>query len=417
MPSQAASEVNGFRTDAQFQDINRLAMDARGNLYVTESSTYRRIRFIDTNGYVSTLMKDDIIVPAGTTSPALSVPSLIAVSRSGPTKIRFQDTDAVIYDFSTGIIVTDRTAVVTTFAGSASGYSDGQGTAARFNSPGGITIDSAGNLYVADGGNYRIRKITPSGNVTTIAGSSGGYADGQGTAARFNGPYGITIDSLGNLYVADTVNNRIRKITSAGVVTTIAGSSGGYADGQGTDAQFNWPYGIAVDSSGNLYVADTNNNRIRKITPSGLVTTIAAQFNKPRGITIDSSGNLYVADSLNSVIRKITPSGLVTTIAGSGVGYADGIGGDARFNAPTGITIDSSGILYVVDQYNARLRKITPSGNVTTIAGSSTHGYADGIGGDAKFYYPMGTTIDSAGNLYVADTVNNRIRKITFIPP
>ena len=319
------------------------------------------------------------------------------------------------------------TMTVTTIAGSTSGFADGQGTAAKFFYPSGIAIDSSGNLYVADGLNHRIRKITPTGSVTTIAGSTSGFADGQGTAAKFYSPKDIAIDSNGNLYVTDEGNHRIRKITPTGSVTTLAGSTSGFADGQGTAAKFSTPVGITIDSNGNLYVADNVNHRIRKITPTGSVTTIAgstsgfadgqgtaAQFNSPRYITIDSTDNLYVTDYGNHRIRKITSTGSVTTLAGSTSGLADGQGTAAKFNSPSGIAIDSSGNLYVTDYYNHRIRKITSTGSVTTIAGS-TSGFADGQGFAAKFSTPVDITIDSSGNLYVTD-VNHRIRKIIAEP-
>lgn len=316
----------------------------------------------------------------------------------------------------------DTSAAVSTVAGSTSGYADGQGTLAKFASPRDIAIDNGGNLYVADNNNQRIRKISPNGSVTTFAGSTIGNTNGPGTSAQFNYPEGIAVDATGSIFVVDSENHSIRKITSAGVVSTLAGSTSGFADGQGATAQFNFPIGIAVDATGNVYVADTENYKIRKITSAGMVTTLAgstqgfadgtgtaAQFNFPTGITIDANGNLYLTD--NFKIRKITSAGVVTTLAGSTTaGYADGKGADARFTNLYGIAIDSNGTLYVSDSDNHRIRKITADGTVTTIAGS-TQGYADGSGTIAQFNYPKGIAIAS-GVIYVADEANNKIRKI-----
>ena len=315
--------------------------------------------------------------------------------------------------------------MVTTLAGSTQGYMDGTGTAAQFYSPSGVAVDSSGNVYVADTINNRIRKIDPAGVVTTLAGSSAGYVDDTGTAAKFSSPTGVAVDSSGNVYVADFGNNRIRKIDPAGVVTTFAGSTSGDDDGTGTAAQFYNPYGVAVDSSGHVYVADSNNHRIRKISPTGVVTTFAgsssgnadgtgtaAQFDQPYGVAVDSSGHVYVADLGNSRIRKIDPAGVVTTLAGSSAGDADGTGSAAQFNSPHGVAVDSSGNVYVADLGNNRIRKIDPAGVVTTFAGS-TSGYMDGALTAAKFKDPSGVTVDSSGNVYVADNNNHRIRKIS----
>jgi sugar lactone lactonase YvrE len=327
--------------------------------------------------------------------------------------------------------------VVTTLAGRAgsSGSADGMGSAARFWWPSGVAADSAANVYVPDSGNNTIRKVTPAGVVTTLAGlpGSSGSADGTGGAARFDAPEGVAADSAGNVYVADTWNHTIRKLTPGGVVTTLAGLAGtqGTADGMGSAARFYWPEGVAVDSAGNVYVADTDNFTIRKVTPGGLVTTLAglaesqgsadgtgsvARFNGPSGVAVDSAGNVYVADTVNCTIRKVTSDGVVTTLAGlAGTqGSADGTASVARFNYPQGVAVDSAGNVYVADTANHTIRKVTPGGVVTTLAGlAGSSGSGDGTRSAARFSQPSGVAVDSAGNVYVADTVNCTIRKVT----
>jgi len=310
---------------------------------------------------------------------------------------------------------------VTTLAGNTfvQGFADGSGTNARFNNPYGVAVDGAGNVYVADVDNHRIRKITPAGAVTTLAGDgTSGSLDGTGTAAQFNRPLGVAVDGAGNVYVADTSNHRIRKITPAGAVTTLAGD--------GTTTPFNHPGGVAVDGTGNVYVADSFNNRIRKITPGGAVTTFAgstdfgstngngtiARFRSPQGVAVDGAGNVYVADTSNHQIRKITPGGDVSTLAGSTQGFADGNGALAQFFGAAGVAVDGAGNVYVADAGNHRIRKITPAGAVTTVAGS-TLGFADGNGTNARFRFPYGVAVDGAGgNVYVADPGNSQIRHI-----
>lgn len=271
--------------------------------------------------------------------------------------------------------------------------------------------------------------LSPAQTVSTLAGSgSSGSADGTGILASFNNPGGIAVDASGNVYVADQSNHKIRKITAAGVVTTFAGSgTPGNLDGTGTAASFNVPSGITIDATGNLYVADYYGHTIRMITAAGVVTTfagsgtagntdgtgIAASFNHPADIAIDATGNLYVSDMYNNTIRKITPAGVVTTLAGSGVmGSADGTGAAASFYQPLGVCCDLTGNVYAADYSNHKIRKITPAGVVTTVAGSGTNGGADGPGASATFSFPYDVAMDAAGNLFVTQS-SGMIRKIS----
>ncbi len=306
--------------------------------------------------------------------------------------------------------------------------------AALLQYPAGIGRDSSGNLYVADASSNTILKITSAGVVTTFAGSSGsaGSQDGAGTSARFNQPGGVAVDASGNVYVADTGNATVRMITRDGVVATLAGSaaSRGSRDGTGTAALFSQPTGIAVDAVGNVYVADSVNATVRKITQVGAVTTLAgspgvrgeadgdgaaARFNFPSGVAVDAAGNIYVADTYNATVRKITPAGTVTTLAGSAgiTGAVDLTGTNALFNQCFGVAVDAAGNVYVADTGNASIRRIAPGGAVTTLAGvAGIAGLADGSGDSALFNQPHGLVVDSAGNVFVADTGNAAVRRV-----
>lgn len=317
------------------------------------------------------------------------------------------------------------TATVTTIAGDVAGDVNATGTAARFRYPTSITIDAAGNMYVADRENHKFKKITPQGVVTTFAGSSFGDVNGTGSAAKFTRPVAIYFGVDGNFYAVDDTS-KIKKITAGAAVTTFAGSVVGDTNGTGAAAQFNTPRGVVQDASGNVYVADDDNHKIKKITPAGVVTTFAgstqgfangtgssARFNHPTGLTIDSNGNLYVADRFNFRIRKITPAGIVTTLVGNSFsGDVDGTGDDAKFYNPYDLVFTNN-LIYVVDRDNSKIKRVTMDGVVTTIAGT-TSGFSDGKGNVAQFSYPRGITADVAGNLYIADYNNHKIRKITF---
>ncbi|WP_445713509.1 T9SS type A sorting domain-containing protein [Flavobacterium sp.] len=326
------------------------------------------------------------------------------------------------------LIVKNQAQTVTTYAGSGSyGLVNGQANIASFNSPTDLAVDSNGNVFVLDNGNHCVRKITPSGDVSTFAGSAPGNQDGQGVNAKFNTPLGMAIDNFDNLYIADTGNNKIRKIDPSGNVSSIAGyTTSGNQDGNGFFARFNSPRDLVVDVNGNIYVADTSNHRIRKISPNGDVTTFAgsiqgsqdgvgtvAKFYNPVGIAIDSNGDLFVTDYLSHRIRKITTSTAdVVTFAGNNQGHSNGIGTAAAFFYPHGLAIDNNNIIYVADIYNNAVRKISPNAEVTDFAGM-IEGYQDGEGVNAKFSNPYGVATDANGNIYVADTNNHRIRKIT----
>lgn len=480
----AVGLIDGQGPLALFNGPQGVAVDVSGNIYVAD--TYNNtIRKISSSGYVTTFAG-----LAGVSGSSDGFGS--GASFNTPTGIAV-DTNGYVYVADTGNSLIRKISPggnVTTFVGGGTSSADGIGTAAGFNGPTGIAISSSGDLYVTDTGNYTLRKVSSSGVVTTVAGLAGvygttdgpsasarfyylwgvftdsndnvyvcdagnairkiasngtvstlaglanlsggaGYADGTGSTARFNGPYGITMDSSGFFYVTEAYNHTIRKIDSSGVVTTLSGSvTNGSADGLGDQARFNKPFGMAFDSSGNLYVADSANHTIRKIASSGLVTTIAGQagysgstdgsgslarFNNPTGLVVDTSGNLFVVDSGNSTIRKISTSGVVSTFAGAAGSLGttnNSVGTSARFRYPQGIAIDSSNNLYIADTSNHQIRKITPAGSVTKFAGNSTMGSTDGTT-LAKFKFPRGVTVDSAGYVYVADTGNQKIRKIT----
>jgi sugar lactone lactonase YvrE len=432
--------TDGMGTAARFWHPNGVAVDNDGNVYVTDTSNYT-IRKVTPAGVVTTL--------AGLAGFSGSVDGTA-------NDARFNNLSGVAVDSIGNIYVADNhtirkitpTGVVTTLAGLAGspGSADDMGSAARFNNPSGVAVDSAGNVYVADSVNNTIRKVTAVGMVTTLAGNptitnefglpAGGYTNAAGSDARFKGPRGVAVDRAGNVYVADTYNHTIRKVTPAGVVTTLSGLAGNAGGADGTSAaQFNYPSGLAADTTGNVYVADRDNHTIRKVTPAGMVTTLAgladffnpgstdgtgnaARFYYPTGVAVDTAGNVYVADSANNTIRIVTQTRAVTTLAGlaGSFGSVDGTGSAARFFEPTGVTADSAGNVYVVDTSNYTIRKVTPTGVVTTLAGLAHSGFgsADGTGSSARFFDPYGVAMDNSGNLYVADTGNGTIRKVTL---
>jgi hypothetical protein len=312
--------------------------------------------------------------------------------------------------------------MVTTFAGSGEyGHDDGQGRSASFYYPFGLTLDPLNNVFIADYGNQQIRKISSSGEVSTFTGSGvTGLANGKSSQAAFNFPISVASDSSGTIYVADLYNHALRKVNVNGDVSTLAGD-GVIGQQNGYSARFNEPWGVAVDPSNNVYVADRWNNQIRKISPDGFVTTFAgsgqqgnqngsvssASFYWPFGIALDKSGNLYISERGNGSIRKISANNTVTTLTGN-----------VMIRGAAGVAVDSVGNVFVVDEVENKILKITPSGVMNIIAGSgNNNGTTNGPGKIAKFEAPFGVAVDSMDNLFIADRGNNLIRKITFVKP
>ncbi len=335
-----------------------------------------------------------------------------------------------------------RHSTITTIAGNgiASGSGDdGPATEATLNTPAALAVDPMGNVYIADAFNHRIRQIAPDGAITTIAGTGEAGVTGDGGVAvdaRLRSPLGIAIDGEGSIYIADTYNHRIRKVTPDGVISTIAGtgeSGFGGDGGPATQAALAYPTSVAVAADGAIYIADTRNHRVRKLAADGTLTTVAgtgaagfsgdggpatiARLNSPRGVAVSSDGKLYIVDRENRRIRMVDTDGLITTIAGTGSSGFNGDRGDATLatlRAPYGVAVDSRGNLFIADTFNHRVRKVTPDGNLDTVAGSDRFGFSgDGwAAGFATLHYPLGVAVDIAGNLYIADSINHRIRKV-----
>ncbi len=437
--------ADGAGNVAQFLIPMGVAVDDSANLYVADT-------------YNSTIRK---ISPAGLVTTIAGFPESPGSENGSSNTARFNQPFGLAVDAASNIYVADSwnntirkvlptgtNWLVTTIAGvaGASGYLDGPADAAQFSGPSGVAVDTVGNLYVADTLNHTIRLIGPSGSVTTIAGFPGasGSADGMGPTARFNAPSGVAVGRSGTVYVADSQNSTIRRLTPSGtnwVVDTIAGAplSIGSADGLGSKARFNHPFGVGVDIAGNVYVSDMDNQLIRRLTLSGTNSTVItlagriwapgaylgggidgtgtnALFNAPAGLSVDKNGNIYVADAYDNAIRKVSSAGIAGTVAGSllGLDSVDGTGGAARFNFPVGVASTADGGLYVSDWRGHAVRSITPAGVVSTSFGTQgISGSDDGIGNNARFNGPTGIALSRSGPLYVVDTGNNALRRIT----
>ncbi len=422
-----------------------VAVDATGNVYIADSNN-NRIRKVAPGGTITTFAGTGGTGFSGdgglATSATIYSPQDVAVDTSG---------NVYIADHFNNRIrkVAINTGIITTVAGSgtqAFGGDGGQATAAQLNRPTGVAVDTSGNIYIADQSNHRVRKVTvATGVISTVAGTGTAGYDGDGgtaPAAKLNNPFGVAVDGAGNLFIGDTYNHRVRKVTAGtGIITTVAGTGTAGFDvenGLGTVARLYYPAHVAVDSIGDVYIADQYNQRVRKLAAAtGLITTVAgcgdsgfggddgqapaAQLNYPEGVAVAPGGTLYITDTLGHRVRKVTaPSAalLMLTVAGTGTPAYDGDGGPAvaaKLMYPEGVAVDASGNIYIADTSNHRIRKVTAAtGIITTYAGTGVAGFAGEAGPatTARLFYPQGLALDSAGNLYVADQYNQRIRKI-----
>jgi sugar lactone lactonase YvrE len=435
----AGSGVSGFSGDgaaalaAELNGPNGVAVDSAGDVYIADTNN-RRIRKVDTSGNITTVAGNGSTAYSGDGGPAIAaaigIPYGLAVDSNA--NVYFSDVDNEV------VRMVAPSGIITTVAGNGSyGYSgDGQpATSAKLNGPYGIAVDSSGNLYIADRSNFRIRMVSTSGIISTVAGSGCCYGgdNGAATEALLYYPSGVAVDASGDLFIADTYNERIREV-SAGVITTIAGKGGSGFAGDGaaaTQAELYFPLGVAVDGSGNLYIADSENARIRGVNTSGVISTLVggdvsdgglgvfAALDLPAGVVRDNAGDTYIADTFNNRVRMVAANGTITTVAGTGVAGSTGDNGaaaSAELNLPIGLALDGAGNLYIADSNNHRVRMVDSFGNITTVAGNGICCASTGDRGmaaSAGIGTPYGLAVDSSGNLYISDVSNNVVREVT----
>ncbi len=440
----------GQANQAQLYLPGGVAVDKNGNVYIADTG-HSLIREVTTDGNINSIAGDGFAGYSGDSLPPLTgevnKPQDVALDSSGNVYIADTGNSAIRIIYGPKTTAVNATGaslagMMNTFAGNgAVGYLGDSGIAyqASITSPSSVAVDPSGNVYFTQPYNGTIRQVNTNGLINTIVGLGVMGFSGDGAIASkalLNTPMGVATDSQGNLYIADTINNRIRKVVGfAGNISTYAGNGVLSYSGDGgpaTKAQFNTPQGVAVDSGGNFYVADSANNVVRKVTAGGVVSTFAgngtggfggdsgaatgAQLNSPHGVAVDSAGNVYIADTGNSRIRQVS-GGVINTIAGSGtVGYSGdgGSGTGAQLNSPTSVAVDRSGTVYIADFGNNVIRKLS-GGAISTVAGNGRQGYSGdgGAGTQAQLNGPQGVGVDSAGNVYIADTLNNRVRRLS----
>ena len=440
----------GPATSAELRYPTGVAVDAQGNLYIADTENYR-VRKVTSAGVITTVAGTGSSGAAGDGGAAVNAtldPYSIAIDTAGNLFIT-DTTNARVRKISTA-------GVITTVAGGGPGGSfsfggdGGPATSANLNQPLSAAVDSAGNLYIADQNNFRVRKVSTTGTITTVAGNGTAFSGdgGPATSAQLYFSSGVAVDPAGNLYIGDTDNHRVRKVSASGVITTLAGngsvpaSTGGApgpapgAGGPATSAPLYSPIGVALDSAGNVYFSDYATDRVHKVSSAGIITTVAgngtlgssgdggqavnAQLGAPEGIALDSGGNLYIAETQTRKVRKVSPAGIISTVAGNGVQGYTGDGGpavNAALNEPIFVAVDSNGGLYIADLFACVVRKVTPDGTISTFAGNGNCN-PSAVGGDggpatSASFAPYGIAVDAAGDLFIADDATVRIRMVS----
>jgi len=425
----------GPALNAPLGQIWGVALDAAGNLFAADIGNHLVVR-ISPNGVLTAVAGNGVAAFSGdggsATSASLSYPMAAVFDATGNLYIGDRDNSRIRKVSPNGTITTVAGSGVAGFSGDG-----GPATLARLRAPSGVAVDSAGNLYVSDGGDNRIRKVRPGGIIATVAGNGAAGFSGDGgpaSAASLNWPQGLALDAAGNLYIADRGNSRIREVNVAsGIITTVAGAGRGYSGdgGPATAAKLITPAGVAVDSDGSIYIADFDAYAIRRVNPQGTITTVAggngngfsgdggpatkAKLNWPRALAFDAAGNLFIGE--NPRIRKVSPSGVITTVAGNGRFRFSGDGGpavSATLASPVRAALDVYGNLYIADWRNNRVRKVAADGTITTLAGNGTPDFF-GDGGpatSASLNGPDGVAVSPTGDVYIADRFNYRVRKV-----